>query len=397
MGIMIGIGTVLADDPLLTCRLPGCKDPIRIICDTNLRIPEESKIVRTADQIETLLAAGTDAANKEKSRRLQAKGIRIVPVETKEGHIDLCALMRILGERQIDSILLEGGAALHAAALESGIVNKVRIYIAPKIFGGTDAKSPVGGCGVQNPGDAWILTNRQMQLLAEDIVLDYKLERRGRTVFTGLIEEIGTIAFMQRKTDSAKITVKGTLIFDDLKIGDSVAVNGVCLTVTGFGGGLFHADIMNETLRRSNLGDLQAGSKVNLERAMRADGRFGGHIVSGHIDGVGKIMEKKQDGNAVWITVSAAPGIMKYVVEKGSIAIDGISLTIALMAKNSFSVSIIPHTGESTVLLSKRVTDFVNLENDITAKYIERLSNSRKEENRKHSSITAEYLTNAGF
>ena len=164
-------------------------------------------------------------------------------------------------------------------------------------------------------------------------------------MFTGIVEEIGTVKKIARG-QKAYLEIQADRIFSDIHIGDSIAVNGVCLTVTGFSGKVFTADVMNETFSRSSLGSLKAGSHVNLERAMSANGRFGGHIVSGHIDGTGKIINIKKDGNAVWYKISADENIIKYTVEKGSIAIDGISLTVARIEKDNFSVSIIPHTSE---------------------------------------------------
>ncbi len=216
-------------------------------------------------------------------------------------------------------------------------------------------------------------------------------------MFTGIIEEIGTITAIPKKAKSAQLKIKATLLFDDLKLGDSVAVNGVCLTVTEFGDKQFAADVMNETLSRSNLGDLQTGSKVNLERAMSAFGRFGGHIVSGHIDGTGRIIAIERDDNAVWLTVSTSPLVLKYIIEKGSIAIDGISLTVARITENNFAVSIIPHTTKATTLLDKKVGDYVNLENDIIGKYVERFCSLSNNEEMANSNITAEFLARAGF
>lgn len=192
-------------------------------------------------------------------------------------------------------------------------------------------------------------------------------------MFTGIIEEIGIVKTVQRSGNNSFIRVEAKKILSDIHLGDSIAVNGVCLTVTKADGSIFQADVMNETLNRSSLGNLRTGSTVNLERAMPAYGRFGGHIVSGHIDGTGKIINIKNDGIAVWYTIEADNNIMRYIVEKGSIAIDGISLTVAKTDKNNFSVSIIPHTAVQTVLSSKKVGDIVNLENDIIGKYVERL------------------------
>ena len=216
-------------------------------------------------------------------------------------------------------------------------------------------------------------------------------------MFTGIIEEIGTIASIQKGAKSARLTIRGQIIFEDMKIGDSIAVNGVCLTVTDFGRNEFHADVMNETLSRSGLGALITGSRVNLERAMRADGRFGGHIVSGHIDGTGRIVKKERDDNAVRITVFAPEKIMKYVVEKGSVTIDGISLTVAGESENHFTVSVIPHTGKATILLEKNAGDNVNLETDIVGKYIERFMSFKQKDDNTNSNITYEFLEKAGF
>ncbi len=212
-------------------------------------------------------------------------------------------------------------------------------------------------------------------------------------MFTGIIEEIGTVKKIVRG-QKAYLEIQADKIFSDIHIGDSIAVNGVCLTVTSFSGKVFTADVMNETFSRSSLGSLKTGSHVNLERAMSANGRFGGHIVSGHIDGTGKIINIKKDGNAVWYKISAGENIIKYTVEKGSIAIDGISLTVARVEKDNFSVSIIPHTSEETILSEKKLGDTVNLENDIIGKYVERFLNFDKTEK---SNITRDFLAKYGF
>ena len=212
-------------------------------------------------------------------------------------------------------------------------------------------------------------------------------------MFTGIVEEMGTVSEITRNGNNSYIRIQAEKVLSDVHIGDSIAVNGVCLTVTRHDGNIFQADVMNETLNRSSLGSLKRGSKVNLERAMSAEGRFGGHIVSGHIDGTGTITNIKNDGIAVWYTVSAKPEIMRYTVEKGSIAIDGISLTVARVSENSFSVSIIPHTAEKTVLSLKKIGDIVNLENDIIAKYVEKLVNIPQ----KKKGVTLELLAEKGF
>ena len=187
-------------------------------------------------------------------------------------------------------------------------------------------------------------------------------------MFTGIVEETGVIRAVQRGAKSAVLTVEAKKVLEDVHVGDSIATNGVCLTVTAVRGGCFTADVMNETLRRSSLGSLTPGSRVNLERAMAANGRFCGHIVSGHIDGTGTVVSVRRDDIAVWYTIRTTPQLMRYIVEKGSIAIDGISLTVAAVETDRFSVSIIPHTVQETTLGEKRPGATVNLENDIIGK-----------------------------
>ena len=215
-------------------------------------------------------------------------------------------------------------------------------------------------------------------------------------MFTGIVEELGTIRSIRRGAASAVLSIGAEAVLSDLRIGDSVAVNGVCLTATGVDGSGFTADVMHETLNRSSLSALTPGSRVNLERAMAADGRFGGHIVSGHIDGTGTIAERRRDDNAVWYTVSAPPALLRYIVEKGSIAIDGISLTVASVEADRFSVSVIPHTAAVTLLGAKGPGDVVNLETDIIGKYVERLLRPA-DTPAARSGISLEFLAENGF
>lgn len=221
-------------------------------------------------------------------------------------------------------------------------------------------------------------------------------------MFTGIIEEIGKIEYIKRGTKSATISIHAENILDDVKVGDSVAVNGVCLTATTVNKTSFTADVMAETMRRSSLSELTAGSLVNLERAMPMNGRFGGHIVSGHIDGTGVIDSFKREENAIWVTVNTEPKLLKYIVEKGSIAIDGVSLTVAYVDDRCFKVSLIPHTSDMTILTKKKVGDKVNLENDIVGKYVEKLMSTNSDDstgkNRgKSSSLSKETLFANGF
>ena len=212
-------------------------------------------------------------------------------------------------------------------------------------------------------------------------------------MFTGIIEEIGEIQSIKNGDKSSKLIIKGNKVLNNTRLGDSIATNGVCLTVTNLSKDKFEVDVMAETLRRSNLGNLKIGSKVNLERALTLERRLGGHIVSGHIDGTGTIISFINEDNAVWVTVEASTDILKYVVNKGSITIDGISLTVAYVDDYCFKVSIIPHTATETTLLCKRVGDRVNIECDLIGKYIEKLLGLNREKvNKPKSLISEEFL-----
>lgn len=215
-------------------------------------------------------------------------------------------------------------------------------------------------------------------------------------MFTGIIEELGTVERVTRGRVSAILAIRAEAILSDLKIGDSVAVNGVCLTATSLTGHGFTADVMHETLDRSSLAGLGPGSPVNLERAMAADGRFGGHIVAGHVDGVGTIAAIERDDNAIWFTITAPEQVLRYVVEKGSITIDGVSLTVAAVEDDRFSVSLIPHTAAITLLGRKGPGDVVNLETDILAKYVEKLLRPAPDP-AQGGGLTLDFLAQNGF
>ena len=219
-------------------------------------------------------------------------------------------------------------------------------------------------------------------------------------MFTGIVEETGTVLFMDFSTDYGKLHIQAKKVLEGTKVGDSIAVNGVCLTVTQLKSDRFVADVMPETVHRSSLGALKSGSRVNLERAMAADGRFGGHMVSGHIDGTGTIKHIEKDGNAIRYQISASENILQGIVEKGSIAIDGISLTVASVNDKEFEISVIPHTLQETILADKREGAVVNLETDIIGKYVKRLLSfptEAEKQDQKESTITMDFLMRAGF
>lgn len=214
-------------------------------------------------------------------------------------------------------------------------------------------------------------------------------------MFTGIVEETGTIENIQKQGISAIIQIGCSKVLEGTQKGDSIAVNGICLTVVRMDKNHFWADVMTETMHRSSLSQVQVGDKVNLERAMAADGRFGGHMVSGHIDGTGSIVNIRSEENAVWYTIKAEPEILRYIVEKGSVAIDGISLTVAGVSPKAFQVSVIPHTRQETILPLKKIGSIVNLECDVIGKYVERFLHKGLQQEK--SKINEEFLQKYGF
>lgn len=220
---------------------------------------------------------------------------------------------------------------------------------------------------------------------------------RGDGVFTGIVEETGKILQVDKGEKSSILKIGANKVLQDTRLGDSIAVNGICLTVTSIGDNYFTADVMAETMRRTNLGEQYTGCTVNLERALTPFTRMGGHIVSGHIDGVGTITAFTKEDNATWVTIKTESSILKYIVEKGSIAIDGISLTVAYVDSSCFKVSIIPHTSKETTLLTKTIGSTVNLECDVIAKYVEKLLNFKDNSKEKPEEVTEEMLIKFGF
>lgn len=216
-------------------------------------------------------------------------------------------------------------------------------------------------------------------------------------MFTGIIEETGKIQSFKRRSDSIALTIQACKVLTDTQLGDSIAVNGVCLTVTSLTTDTFTADVMHETMRRSSLQTIGSGDTVNLERAVAVGGRLGGHLVSGHIDGTGHIMRIQPDGIANIFTISAAANLVHFIVEKGSVALDGVSLTVTAVGDRWFSVSLIPHTLAHTTLLSKKTGEVLNIETDIIGKYIDRLMHEKKDTVSNTGGLTLATLREQGF
>lgn len=216
-------------------------------------------------------------------------------------------------------------------------------------------------------------------------------------MFTGIVEEMGAITVMNKSLSGAKLTILASTVMSDLKIGDSVSVNGICLTVVSRSERDFSVEVSPETLSVTTLGGFAVGMPVNLERAMKLNERIGGHLVAGHVDGVGVIRSRQQDANAIVFTIGVPPEILRYCVTKGSITVDGISLTINAVSEQGFSVAIIPHTAKVTILGLKQVNDTVNLESDLIGKYVERLLQERSQLSKTTPVIDKDYLQKRGL
>lgn len=217
-------------------------------------------------------------------------------------------------------------------------------------------------------------------------------------MFTGIVEEMGAVTAMEKSLTGTKISILASSVFGDLKVGDSISVNGTCLTVVTLGERDFSVDVSPETLSVTTMGQLAPGAPVNLERAMQLNERIGGHLVAGHVDGVGTIRGRHQEGNAIYIVIEAPPEVLRYCIVKGSITVDGISLTINEVSDRTFSVAIIPHTATVTTLGLKQVNDSVNLESDLIGKYVERLLQERSVNQRKAAPvIDRDYLHKRGL
>ncbi|TDL34842.1 riboflavin synthase [Jeotgalibacillus sp. S-D1] len=214
-------------------------------------------------------------------------------------------------------------------------------------------------------------------------------------MFTGIIEEVGTVKSVSRGKESMVLTIEGPKVVSDARLGDSISVNGVCLTVTDFTKSFFSVDVMPETVKASTLHQLKAGSHVNLERAMSAQGRFGGHFVSGHIDGTGTIRSRQQKENAIYIYIDMDPSLMPYFILKGSVAVDGTSLTIFDVQESAIMISLIPQTVDESVIGSKKTGDLVNIECDMIAKYIQRFVQPAKAPSK--SGVDEAFLQKHGF
>ncbi len=324
--VLVGAGTVRADDPELTVRHVAGRDPLRVVLGQ------------------------------------APPGARVHPCVEMDG--DLGDVLDDLGARDVLQVLVEGGAGVAGAFHRAGLVDHYVVYLAPVLFGGDDAPGLFSGAGAATMSDVW--RGRISPRDTPGRRHPRRPEATGSEVgmFTGIVEELGAIDAI----DAGRVRVAATTVLDGARQGDSIAVDGCCLTLVAQGAGWWEADVSDETLKRTTLGDRQPGDRVNLERPVRAQDRLGGHIVQGHVDGVGEIVEPVPD-----LRVRMPRELLRYVVEKGSIAVDGVSLTVVDVLDDGFTVAVIPHTADVTTLGHKGPGERVNLEVDVTVKYVERL------------------------
>ncbi len=367
--LLTGIGTVLADDPLLTDRtgLPRRRKLLRAVMDSRLRLPVRSKLVRSADGDVVVFTHAKD--NSPKARALRRAGVEVVRVAGRGPKPDLREVIAELGRREILSVLLEAGATLNSAALVAGIVDKMRVFFAPKVAGFN---------GVTEERTAFTRP-RTFTVLRRHSLAPMSRSKDISTMFTGLVEYVGTIESFDGGDQGARIRVNAGPLTDGLAKSGSIAVNGCCLTATEVSGAVFSADLSGETLRCTSLGGVKPGTRVNLERPLTAVKELGGHFMQGHVDGVGRATRLDSEGPNWWFGVRVPDELARYVAMKGSIALDGISLTVAGWHDGVVETAIIPFTYDHTNLSSLTVGDPVNVEVDILAKYVERFLESREE------------------
>ena len=325
--ILTGIGTVLADDCRLTDRsgLERSRPLLRIVLDSQLRLPSESRLATSCHS--DVLVVTTSAASPERRKRLESMGVRVEVLERTDGRASLQGVVELLAREKYLSLMIEAGSRVNWSALESGVADKIYFYYAPKILGGTQSLPVAGGAGRRRRKDAIRFPGREAAFDRQGRIRRRSLGGARRLMFTGIVEELGTVV-----AAGTKLEVRCSTVLSDLSIGASIAVNGVCLTAVAVTGEGFAADLAPETLSRSNLGDLVAGSRVNLERPVTPSTRLSGHIVQGHVDATGEVvaLDALGDGNW-WLKVRVPKSLDRYLVEKGSVTLDGISLTIAAL------------------------------------------------------------------
>ena len=396
--IVVGVNTVLHDDPRLTARDPeaaarGLTDPVRVVLDSHLRTPPEARILNR-DGVDVLICTTEAGLRSGRAPALEAAGAQLIGCG-EGARVDVGLALHALLERQLVDVFVEGGATVHGALIDAGVIDRYLVYVAPKVFGGAGAAPVAGGLGIADPKDAQELAPFVVNRLGDDLLLETRpkqgpLQRGlsmlevararaerpgGEPMFTGIVTSVGSIESIATVPAGKRFTVRATWDTPDYALGESIAVDGACMTVVAADGVAFSFEASPESLAKTTLSARQVGDAVNLERALAVGDRMGGHYVTGHVDGVGSVAAIDPDGDCLKFTFSVPEGGLRYLVPKGSIAIDGISLTVNGVHDDAgtFDVMVIPHTQQETSLRDKGPGSPINLEYDLLGKYVERL------------------------
>jgi diaminohydroxyphosphoribosylaminopyrimidine deaminase/5-amino-6-(5-phosphoribosylamino)uracil reductase len=354
-GVVVGVGTALADDPLLLPAPLPARPFVRIVLDSLLRIPLRSRLVRSVQRSPVWVVCGRRAPEARR-RRLESRGVTVIRIPGRSRRPPLSAVLGELKRRGVWSLMVEGGAEVLGAFLHERLFDEASRAAWPT------------RCGCARPTSRPRARSSSGTLRGRD-----DLGRR-ELMFTGIVEATGTVVSAERRGDVLAVRFAAESLAAGLPLGGSIAVDGCCLTAVAVDAAGFTCELTEETLRRTAFGErLRPGVLVNLERPMKADGRFDGHIVQGHVDGIGRIRALQRLQDSAEMVVVPPPGLVRYLVPKGSVAVDGISLTVADLEDGAFKVALIPYTLEVTSLRAKAAGERVNLEVDVIAKYVERL------------------------
>jgi diaminohydroxyphosphoribosylaminopyrimidine deaminase / 5-amino-6-(5-phosphoribosylamino)uracil reductase len=382
--ILVGIGTVLADDPLLDCRLPGLehRSPLRIVLDSAFRLPRDSQLWRTAGDRPLMVFTSVETARQHLD--LKPGGpVEVVGIATNASGagLDLNQVMHVLAGRGITRLLVEGGPTVAGAFIAAGLADECVVFRAT-VPVGQERGVPAFGAdnlSIVTAHTGW--RRRQQQSAGPDTVETY-VPQGPKPMFTGLISDIGVIVGRDLNAQGARFTIRTAYAAASIKLGASICCDGCCLTATDVKlegqGTVFSVDVSNESLSKTTIGGWQPGHAINLERSLRAGDELGGHMVSGHVDGVATIVEVTDDGNSRRFTFEVPAALARYIAPKGSITLDGTSLTINEVSGYRFGVNLIPHSLTVTTWGQKLVGQSVNLEVDVFARYVARLMEFRQ-------------------
>jgi diaminohydroxyphosphoribosylaminopyrimidine deaminase / 5-amino-6-(5-phosphoribosylamino)uracil reductase len=387
--ILVGIGTVLADDPRLDCRLPDLehRSPLRIVLDSDFKLPRDGQLWQTASQIPLMVFTKPATARRYPDLK-PGSSVEVVGVapNASGGGLDLNQVLHVLAGRGLTRLLVEGGPRVAGAFVAAGLADECVVFRAPVPVGPERGMPAFGadGLGLVTANTGWRC--REQHQVGPDIVATY-VPQGPKPMFTGLVSDIGIVVARDLNAQGARFAIRTAYEASSIKLGASICCDGCCLTATDVQtlpdaktaeqGTVFSVDVSNESLSKTTIGVWQPGTSINLERSLRAGDELGGHMVSGHVDGVATIVEVKDDGNSRRFAFEVPAALARYIAPKGSIALDGTSLTINEVSGNRFGVNLIPHTLTVTTWGTKLVGQTVNLEVDVFARYVARLMEFR--------------------